>query len=339
LMVPMVATREEVLWMKAQVAEAQKDLTGRQIAFDPAMPVGIMIEVPSVAFILDQLCEELDFFSIGTNDLVQYFLAADRGNSRVASLSNVRHPAFLRFLKQIVDEVHKHGKHIGMCGEMAGDILHLPLLLGLGLDGISMASSEIPILKERISRLTVSDCQSLLSGVLKCKGVAEVESLLAAGALSSPDSGLLDQDLVVLNSKSESKEEAIREIINSFYVEARTNDPDRLEEAVWTREEVYSTGLGHGFAIPHCKSDAVITESIGVLKLSKAVEWGALDGQPVHTVILLAARESNANGRHMQVFSQLARKLMSDKFRSHLEQANDANKVLGYLVEELAIEV
>jgi len=69
------------------------------------------------------------------------------------------------------------------------------------------------------------------------------------------------------------------------------------------------------------------------------VEWGALDGQPVHTVILLAARESNANGRHMQVFSQLARKLMSDKFRSHLEQANDANKVLGYLVEELAIEV
>jgi fructose-specific PTS system IIA-like component len=339
LMVPMVATLEEVLWMKAQLAQAQKDLTERKLAFDPAMPMGIMIEVPSVAFILDQLCEEVDFFSIGTNDLVQYFLAADRGNPRVARLSNVRHPAFLRFLKQIVDELHKRGKYIGMCGEMAGDISHLPLLLALGLDGISVASFEIPILKERISRLTISDCESVLSKALKCKGMAEVESLLATGALSSPDSSLLDRDLVVLNSKSESKEEAIREIINAFYVEARTNDPDGLEEAVWTREEVYSTGLGHGFAIPHCKTDAVITESIGVLKLSKPVEWGALDGQPVHTVILLAARESNANGRHMQVFSQLARKLMNEKFRSQLEQTEDADAVLGYLVGELGVEV
>src|SRR5437763_5396442 len=185
MMVPMVASHEEVLWVKAQLTEVQNDLRNRQIAFDPAMPVGIMIEVPSVAFILDQLCEEVDFFSIGTNDLVQYFLAADRGNPRVASLSNVRHPAFLRFLKQIVDEVHKRGKYIGMCGEMAGDISHLPLLLGLGLDGISVASSEIPILKERISRLTVSDCQRLLSSALQCKGLAEIESLLAAGALSS----------------------------------------------------------------------------------------------------------------------------------------------------------
>jgi phosphoenolpyruvate-protein phosphotransferase len=337
MMVPMVATREEILWVRAQLAQAQSELTDRQIAFDPVMPVGIMIEVPSAAFMLDQLCEEVEFFSIGTNDLVQYFFAADRGNSRVAHLSNVRHPAFLRFLKQIVDEVHKHGKHIGMCGEMAGDILHLPLLLGLGLDGISAASSEIPILKERISRLSVADCRRLLSSAVQCKDAAAVDSLLAAGTLGSAQSSLLDQDLVILNSKSESKEEAIREIVNTFYVEARTNDPDRLEDAVWTREEVYSTGLGHGFAIPHCKSDAVITESIGVLKLSKPVDWGALDGQPVHTVILLAARESNANGRHMQVFSQLARKLMNEKFRSELEQAGDANAVLACLGEELAI--
>src|SRR5207245_6065451 len=92
IMIPMVATRDEVLWVKAQLAQAQKELTGQQITFDPAVPVGVMIEVPSVAFILDQLCEEVDFFSIGTNDLVQYFLAADRGNPRVAHLSNVRHP-------------------------------------------------------------------------------------------------------------------------------------------------------------------------------------------------------------------------------------------------------
>jgi phosphoenolpyruvate-protein phosphotransferase len=339
LMVPMVASREEVLWVKAQLAEAQRDLRSRQIAFDPAMPVGIMIEIPSVAFILDQLCEEVDFFSIGTNDLVQYFLAVDRGNPRVSRLSNVRNPAFLRFLKQIVDDVHKGGKYIGMCGEMAADSSHLPLLLALGLDEISVPSFEIPMLKERISRLTVSASQSLLSSALACEGVAEVESLLAAGAESGPDSPLLDRDLVVLGSKSESKEEAIREIINAFYIKARTNDPDRLEEAVWSREEVYSTGLGYGFAIPHCKTDAVVTGSIGVLKLSRPVEWGALDGQPVHTVILLAARESDANGRHMQIFSQLARKLMSEEFRSQLVQAEDPNAVLGYLMDELAIGV
>jgi fructose-specific PTS system IIA-like component len=339
LMIPMVASREEVLWVKAQLAEAQRDLRSRQIAFDPAMPVGIMIEIPSVAFILDQMCEEVDFFSIGTNDLVQYFLAVDRGNPRVSRLSSVRNPAFLRFLKQIVDDAHKGGKYIGMCGEMAADISHLPLLLALGLDEISVPSFEIPMLKERISRLTASASQSLLSGALKCKGVAEVESLLAAGAVSGPESPLLDRDLVVLGSKSESKEEAIREIINAFYIKARTNDPDRLEEAVWSREEVYSTGLGYGFAIPHCKTDAVVTGSIGVLKLSRPVEWGALDGQPVHTVILLAARESDANGRHMQIFSQLARKLMSEEFRSQLVQAEDPNAVLGYLMDELAIGV
>ncbi len=337
MMVPMVAAREEILWVKAQLAEVQKELTERQLVFDPAIPLGIMIETPSVAFILDQLCEDVDFFSIGTNDLVQYFLAADRGNPRVAHLGNVRYPAFLRFLKQIVDEVHKHRKPIGMCGEMAGDISHLPLLLALGLDGISVASSEIPVLKERIAGLGISDCQKILSHALECKGLAEVESLLAAGPLSSAASSLLHGDLVVLDSKSETKEEAIREIINAFYAEGRTNDSDQLEEAVWTREQVYSTGLGHGFAIPHCKSDAVTAESIGVLKLSNPVDWGALDGQPVHTVILLAARESNADGRHMQVFSQLARKLMSETFRSQLEQADDANAVLACLGEELGV--
>jgi len=328
MMVPMVASREEVLWVKAQLAQVQNDLRNRQIAFDPAMPVGIMIEIPSVAFVLDQLCEEVDFFSIGTNDLVQYFLAADRGNAKVRGLSNVKHPAFLRLLKQIVDEVHKSGKYIGMCGEMAGDLAHLPLLLALGLDEISVASFEIPILKERISRLTISASQSLLSKALACKGIAEVESLLANVSLSAPHAPLLDRDLIILDSKSENKEEAIREIINALYIKARTNDPDRLEEAVWSREDVYSTGLGYGFAVPHCKTDAVIAGSIGILKLSQPVEWGALDGLPVHTVILLAAPESEANAKHLRIFSQLARKLMNDDFRSQLVEAKDANAML-----------
>src|SRR5205823_8279488 len=116
----------EVLWLRRQIADVQGELRTAGISFDAKMPVGIMIEVPSVTFVLDQLCQELDFFSIGTNDLSQYFFAADRENVKVGKLSSVTDPSFLRFLKHIVDEVREHGKWIGMCGEMAGDVRYLP---------------------------------------------------------------------------------------------------------------------------------------------------------------------------------------------------------------------
>src|SRR5262249_42067925 len=119
VMVPMISAIDEILWIKARIAQVQADLSSRRISFNPAMPVGMMIEVPSAAFVLDQLCRELDFFSIGTNDLSQYFVAVDRENSRVAGLSSVKHPGFLSFLQHIVTIVHKHGKWVVMCGDMA----------------------------------------------------------------------------------------------------------------------------------------------------------------------------------------------------------------------------
>src|SRR5690606_14821373 len=109
LLVPMVSSIEEVLWVKAQVARVQDELAACRVPFDRDMPIGIMLEVPAVSFVLDRLCEEVDFFSIGTNDLCQYFFAADRGNTRVAPLASVTHPGFLRFLKNIVDEVRSRG--------------------------------------------------------------------------------------------------------------------------------------------------------------------------------------------------------------------------------------
>src|SRR5215475_1425130 len=109
LMAPMVSALSEVLWLRSEIAEVHDELRAENVPFDPAMPIGIMIEVPSVAFIIEQLCTELDFFSIGTNDLSQYFFAVDRDNPKVGKLSNVAHPSFLRLLKQIVDEVHKCG--------------------------------------------------------------------------------------------------------------------------------------------------------------------------------------------------------------------------------------
>ncbi|HWC19197.1 MAG TPA: phosphoenolpyruvate--protein phosphotransferase, partial [Terriglobales bacterium] len=337
LMAPMISTVEEVLWLKNEIAELQQELREKNIAFDGSMPVGIMIEVPSVAFVLDQLCAELDFFSLGTNDLNQYFLAVDRDNAKVAGLSSVHHPSFLRFLKHIVDQVHKNGRWIGMCGEMAGDLHNLPILVGLRLDEISAAAAQIPELKQRIGNLSASECDALLATMMECSTAREVEQLLLERQPQSGTKPLLDRNLVITESDCESKEEAIREVIDSLYAAGRTDDPDRLEEVVWAREAAYSTGLGHGFAIPHCRSDAVNANSIALLKLSKPLEWGSLDGEPVRVVILLAVRESDADNSHMQVLAKLARRLMNEPFRQGLMELKNAPEILDYFSRELEI--
>jgi multiphosphoryl transfer protein len=110
-----------------------------------------------------------------------------------------------------------------------------------------------------------------------------------------------------------------------------------LEEVVWRRESAYSTGLGHGFAIPHCKSDAVSANSIAILKLRNPIEWGSLDGKAVQVVILLAVRESDAGNSHMKALAKLARKLMDEKFREHLLEMYNSEHMLAYLSRELEI--
>lgn len=327
ILVPMVSALNEVIWFKAQLAQVKAEL---EIPDDRQIPVGIMIEVPSVAFMLDQLCQEIDFFSLGTNDLAQYFFAADRGNSQVASISNVREPGFLKFLHEIVAGVHRNERWIGMCGDMAADPRNLPLLLALGLDEISVPPPDVPVLKQRVAAYSLDDCKKLLSQVLSCHGAAEVESLLDREPTGAARS-LLDHDLVLTSSGAISKEEAIREIVDALYVSGRTDDPDRLEEAVWARESVYSTGLGHGFAVPHCKSDAVRTASMAVLRLKNPVEWHALDGNPVRMVIFLAAPESADSSAHLRTFSRLARNLMDEEFRERLLTAEDQDATISVL--------
>lgn len=338
IMAPMVSMFEEVLWLRAQVAELQEELQRQQIAFDPHIPMGIMIEVPSIAFILDELCAELDFFSIGTNDLIQYFMAVDRDNAKVAKLSSVRHPSFLRLLKHIVDGVHRNGKWIGMCGEMAGDSRNLPILIGLDLDEISASAAQIPILKTYISRLSSADCRHLLSQLIQCGQVGDVEELLNTYHPGDRVQPLLAPELIRVNGESQTKEEAIRELIDVLYVNGRTENPDRLEEVIWARETAYSTGLGHGFAIPHCRSDAINANSIAILKLEDPIEWGSLDGKPISTVILLAVRESDANNTHMQVLAKLARKLMNENFREELSGLENPQSILVYLSKELELD-
>jgi multiphosphoryl transfer protein len=342
IMAPMISTLEEFAQFKAEVALATHHLLEKGVEFQPDVKIGMMIEVPSVAYILEQLCTEADFFSIGTNDLCQYFFAADRGNPKLSSHFSVRHPSFLRLLEQIVDKIHSAGKWIGMCGEMAADTGNLPLLLGLGLDEISVPASEIQDCKRGIAKLHTANCVSILNQALACSRMEEVNELLATEHLQGQARPLLSDDLVLLESTSQNKEEVIQEMVDAFYISSRTDDRHLLEEAVWAREAMGSTSLGYGFAIPHCKTEAVTANSICVLRLKQPIHWDSGSGEPVNMVVLLALRDlavanTEVANTHMQVFSSLARKLVNDDFRQHLLKVKTPQEVTSYLAYELDI--
>jgi fructose-specific PTS system IIA-like component len=335
-MLPMVATVEEVRWAKRILAEERARCGAESIAFDAAMPLGAMIEVPAAALGLDALARELDFFSIGSNDLLQYFMAVDRTNARVASLYNPLQPAFLRLLQQIVNAAHAQHKWVGLCGEMGGQARYLPLLTGLGLDEISVAAPAIAGLKAGLAQLALPDCRNLLAAALDCVTADEVAALLEkfAAQRSAP---LLDPELVIVDAEAASKEEAIKQGVDRLYVLGRTDRPRVVEEAVWQREAAYSTGFGHGFAIPHCKTNAVQSNSLAVVKLREPVAWGSLDGLPVRCVILLAMRETDCANEHLKVLARLARKVMHEGFRTRLEHEPDAQALCAFLREQLQL--
>jgi fructose-specific PTS system IIA-like component len=335
MMVPMLSSVDELRWVKARLAEVRAELDAAGREHDPALRVGVMIEVPSAAFSIAELAAEADFFSIGTNDLLQYFMAVDREDERIAALASARHPAFLRLLQKIVGDARGAGRWVGMCGEMTRSPRNLALLVGLGLDEISTAAPGIPAHKAAIAQLCAADCRALLESALACGTPGEVEQLVAAFREQGAAQDLLAPEFIGMDSDSATKEEAIGELVAALYVAGRTEQPRALEEAVWAREAVYSTGLGFGFAIPHCKSDAVTANSIAVLRLARPVEWGSSDGQPVRCVILLAMRESDPDGAHMQVFAKLARRLMHEEFRERMFAARDRGDVLSCLSEEL----
>ncbi len=334
LMVPMVSTVREMRELRALTRAVQADCAAESIPYDPEMKIGAMIEVPAAAYAIDELSREADFFSIGSNDLLQYFMAADRGNPAVASLYHPLHPPFLRFLKSIVDAARSNERWIGLCGEMGGDLRCLPLLAGMGFDEISTAIPAVPGIKAELARLGSVACEELLAGALRCDSADAVEALLGSftGSHSEP---LLAPELIVRDIDAASKEEAIKQAVDLLYIKGRTERPRELEAAVWTREAAYSTGIGHGIAIPHCKSDTILANSLAVLRLRAPVDWHSPDGLPVGTVILLVMREADAATEHLPVLSKLARTVMDGDFRERLENETDAEKLCGFLLERL----
>ncbi len=169
ILLPMISGLEEILESKAMIDKVSEELTMENIPHNRNIEVGIMIEVPSAVILADIFAEIVDFFSIGTNDLIQFSLAIDRGNPQVAYLYNPLHPAILRLLKQTVDAAHAKGKKVYMCGEMAGDPINIPVLLGLGILELSMNPHAIPMAKQTIRSLNIEEARSFVSEILKEK--------------------------------------------------------------------------------------------------------------------------------------------------------------------------
>ncbi|SDC04985.1 phosphotransferase system, enzyme I, PtsI [Paenibacillus sp. UNCCL117] len=175
LMFPMIATMSEWRQAKARLGEAKAELKAEGVPFNPELETGVMIEVPGAALMADRLAKEVDFFSIGTNDLVQYTMAADRMNPKLAYLSDALHPAVLRLIAQVIRAAEREGKWVGMCGEMAGQPLAVPVLLGLGLHEFSMNGLSVPRTRALLARLNREDLRPLAEAVLDLDDPSEVK--------------------------------------------------------------------------------------------------------------------------------------------------------------------
>lgn len=178
IMFPMISNREELRMAKKLLEQCKSDLKSEGVAFDENFEVGIMIEIPSAALISDVLAKEVDFFSIGTNDLIQYTTAVDRMNEKISYLYDFYHPGVLRLIKTIIDNGHKAGIMVGMCGEMAGDIKLIPVLLGFGLDEFSMSASSILRARRTVTNSSYEECIKLAEPILTCGDSDEIKRFL-----------------------------------------------------------------------------------------------------------------------------------------------------------------
>ena len=183
VMFPMVSTHDELLRAKNLLAECRAELDAEGVPYDREMEVGAMIEVPSAALVADQLAEDVDFFSIGTNDLIQYTMAVDRVNERVADLYQPLNPAVVRLISMTIQAGHDAGIWVGLCGEMASDLLFTPLLVGLGVDELSVVAPRVPAVKHAVRNLSYEECREMSASVSNNSNPAEILAKCRAIAL------------------------------------------------------------------------------------------------------------------------------------------------------------
>lgn len=180
LMFPLIATRGELLQAKEILADVMDELEHEGVEFNRVMPVGMMVEVPSVAITLDRFVDEIDFISIGTNDLTQYALAVDRGNKDVADLYNASDPAVLRFIQMSIDSAQRAGIHVGLCGQMSANPIFTQLLIGMGLRSVSVPPYVLPEIKQVCRTVTVEQCERVAERALAMNSPHEINRFLEA---------------------------------------------------------------------------------------------------------------------------------------------------------------
>jgi len=180
LLIPMITCVEEIIEVRKLLDRAIMDLTHEEMVFNKDIPLGIMIEVPSAAIMADELAKHVDFFSIGTNDLIQYSLAIDRNNRQVAHLYRPLNPAVLRLIKLVVDAAHRQNIIVTICGEMAGDPVNVPVLMGLGFTELSMNPGSIPVIKQVIRKLNYQDAVKMTETVLTMDNTEDIYRFVQA---------------------------------------------------------------------------------------------------------------------------------------------------------------
>jgi phosphoenolpyruvate-protein phosphotransferase (PTS system enzyme I) len=180
IMYPMISGVAEVIEANTILESVKDDLRRQSIPFDENIRVGAMIEIPSAALTAEMIAREVDFFSIGSNDLIQYTMAVDRVNEKVANLYDPTHPAILRLIRSVVEAAHNNSIWVGVCGEMAGEPLYAPLLVGMGVDELSVSASALPRVKEVIRRMKITEAQELAAATLHVNRSGEVALMLKA---------------------------------------------------------------------------------------------------------------------------------------------------------------
>jgi fructose-specific PTS system IIA-like component len=330
VMFPMVATPEEARDLKALVEKVKARLAAEGVAHDPAVEVGVMLEIPSAVLSVRAIAREVDFFSVGSNDLAQYLFAVDREDTRLAHLGSPFHPAFLRILADAVEGARAAGRWIGLCGELGARPLAAPLLLGLGFDEVSVSPPRVLMAKAAFRRTTARHARGIVGEALAKATAGEVEALLVERVPASRS--LVDAQAVRAASRSRSREEAIRELADLLQLTGRADDADRVEDAAWAREETAATAVGLGVAIPHCVSPHVRSDSIAAVRLAPPVPWGD-GGEEVGLAILIAVRPHAAGARHLRTIASLSRRLCDDTFRARLLAAPDDASLATLLAE------
>ncbi len=343
ILVPMIAAVEEVRAFRALLGRVRDELMAEGVS-DVVMPsLGVMIEIPAAAMIIPQLSKEVDFFSIGSNDLTQYLLAADRDNPQVAELYSPLHPSLWKMLATICREAKQAGRWVGLCGELGENTDLLPLLVGIGLDEISLSGTKIAEIKRRVRSLDRAACADVVAAVTVAETRDDVRGLLREFGSAATGGSMLEEDLVKLDSTASTKAEAIKELTDRLWLADRVGDNRVIERAIWTREASYATGFGYGCAIPHCKSPDVKRSSIAVSKLSRPVAWNEDEANPdqvnpVDLIIMLVLREQDHGKDHMRVLAQLSRMLMRDEFRDSIRQSDDAAQLTAFLKQSLNLQ-